>query len=276
MNRGFGRVTSRSDTLLFLGCLALGLGALALPAGTSQPLASRLRDTVFYPLLWVQQRAVEGRTGRTRFRAVQAERDSVALAAQLVAALRAENDRLRAILGLSRRAAVRSLPAEVLHQAVPTEGRTVLLSIGQDAGAAAGDPVAAPEGLIGVILNAGQRTSVAMTWAHPDFRVSAVTEDGSVLGIVAPSTSLEASEAFLEFRGVPYRDTVETGVLVMTSGLGGVYPRGIPLGRVAGVRREELGWERVYRLLPAANPGHVAHVVVLKARGASAPGEPVP
>jgi rod shape-determining protein MreC len=64
--------------------------------------------------------------------------------------------------------------------------------------------------------------------------------------------------------------------MVMTSGLGGVYPRGIPIGRVAGVRREELGWERVYRLMPLGNPGHVSHVLVLKARGFTAVPDSVP
>jgi hypothetical protein len=42
-----------------------------------------------------------------------------------------------------------------------------------------------------------------------------------------------------------------------------VYPKGIPVGTVTGVVREQAGWERVYRLLPAANPGAVAHVLVL-------------
>lgn len=275
MYRGFGRATSRIDTLLFAGCLVLGAAALVLPGAWTQPLAGRLRDTAFAPLLWLQQRAVEGRTGRSRFRAVQAQRDSLGLAAQSVAELRAENERLRALLGIQGRSPDRSIPAEVLHQSTPTEGRTLLLGTGRAAGAAVGDPVTAPEGLLGMVLNAGIRTSVAMTWAHPDFRASAVTEDGSVLGVVAPSPSLEASEAFLEFRGVPYRDTVPTGALVMTSGLGGVYPRGIPIGRVAGVRREELGWERVYRLTPSANPGQVSHVLVLKPRSAAGP-EPQP
>ncbi len=275
MHRGFGRVTSRSDTLLFVGCLILGAGALALPGRMAQSAASALRDWPFWPLLWVQERAEEGRTSRGRFRAVQAERDSMAVAAYSVKRLTAENDRLRALLGIRDRSANRPIPAEVLHQSTPTEGRTLLLSVGRDAGVGVGDPVAAPEGLIGVVLSVSTRTSVAMTWAHPDFRVSAVTEDGSILGIVAPSQTLEASEAFLEFRGVAYRDTVSTGVLVMTSGLGGIYPQGIPLGRVAGIRREELGWERVYRLMPLGNPGHVTHVLVLKVpRQGSAEAQP--
>ena len=57
---------------------------------------------------------------------------------------------------------------------------------------------------------------------------------------------------------------------MLTSGLGGVYPRGVPIGRVAGVRKEQLGWERIYRLAPLANPGHLSHVLVLRA---PAPGE---
>jgi rod shape-determining protein MreC len=276
MNRGFGRVTSRSDTLMFLGCLALGAGALALPDTLAQPAASWLRDTAFRPMLWLQVRGEEGRTSRSRFRALQAERDSMAVASHSVKRLLAENDRLRAVLGIRARATSQTIPAEVLHQSTPTDGRTLLLSVGRDGGVASGDPVAAPEGLIGVVVNAGARTSMAMTWAHPDFRVSAVTEDGSILGIAAPAQTLEASEAFLEFRGVAYRDTFATCVLVMTCGLGGVYPRGIPIGRVAGVRREELGWERVYRLMPLGNPGHVAHVLVLTARGVPLVPDSVP
>jgi rod shape-determining protein MreC len=264
MIRAPGRATSRSDTLLLLACLLLSAVAIALPDRWSQELARTLRDTVLSPLLWVQRQAEEGRTSRRRFQAVQAERDSAALASQSLAALAAENARLRALLELRTRTAETSVPAEVLHQTAPTEGRTLLLSVGAASGARSGDPVVTPEGLLGVLISVGARTAVAMTWAHPDFRVSAVTEDGSVLGIVVPSSNTDASRTFLEFRGVAYRDTVATGTLVMTSGLGGVYPKGLPIGRVIGVRSEELGWERIYRMAPLANPGHVAHALVVR------------
>jgi hypothetical protein len=49
----------------------------------------------------------------------------------------------------------------------------------------------------------------------------------------------------------------------LSSGLGGVYPKGIPVGTVTGVVREQAGWERVYRVVPAANPGAVSHVLIL-------------
>ena len=106
-----------------------------------------------------------------------------------------------------------------------------------------------------MVLNVSERTSVVMTWAHPEFRVSAFTVTGNAAGVVAPSPSNAGGEGALEFRGVPYRDSVPVGTLVLSSGLGGVYPKGIPVGTVTGVVREQAGWERVYRLLPAANPG---------------------
>lgn len=264
MNRALGRATSRSDTLLFLGCLVLSVGAMVLPERVSLSLANQVRQTALLPLLWLQQRAVEGRTSRARFQALQAARDSAMLAAQSLGELAAENERLRALLALRSRTAVTTVPAEVLHQSVPTDGRTLLLGTGSDAGIKAGDPVISPEGLVGLLVSVGTRSSIAMTWAHPDFRVSAATEDGAVLGIVAPSANTTASETFLEFRGVAYRDTVATGTLVLSSGLGGVYPRGVPIGRVAGVRKEELGWERIYRLAPLANPGQLGHVLILR------------
>ena len=119
------------------------------------------------------------------------------------------------------------------------------------------------------MVQAGPVSSIALTWAHPEYRVSAITVDGATQGIVAPYPGAAASEAFLEFRGVAFRDTVPAGTLVITSGLTGVYPRGIPIGRVVGIRSEQLGWERVYRLAPVAIPGSVSHVLIGRLRSDS-------
>jgi len=123
----------------------------------------------------------------------------------------------------------------------------------------------APEGLLGVVLTAGPTTSVVMTWAHPDFRASAVTLDGSVAGIIGVTADAAVREPMLELRGVPYRDSVPVGTEVITSGLGGVYPRGLPIGTVVGVSRQSEGWERVYLVRPAAAPARVSHALVLPA-----------
>lgn len=269
------RSVSRRDHLLLIGCLLLSAGAMAMPAGVSLTIANAIRETVLLPVVWLQSRAAEGRTSRARLAALQAAGDSAAIALQGVPGLLAENARLRGLLELRTRSLVPWVAAEVLHQAVPVDGRTILLSVGRAAGVRADAPVVSAEGLLGIVVQAGPRSSVALTWAHPEYRVSAVTLDGSTQGIVAPYPGGEASEAFLEFRGVAFRDTIPPGTLVVTSGLTGVYPRGIPIGRVVGIRREQLGWERVYRLAPVANPSVVSHVLIGLPRTGDLPGWPI-
>jgi rod shape-determining protein MreC len=216
-------------------------------------------------MVWIQKNAELQRTSRLQLTAIAAARDSAALAAQSVSALRSENGQLRALLNLKAKVVFATVAAEVLHQTAVTDGRTLLLGVGRMDGVQVGNPVVSPDGLVGLVVSTDPFSSVAMTWAHPDFAASAVTEDGSALGIVAP-TGAAASEGFLELRGVPYRDTVAVGTVLMTSGLTGVYPKGIPIGRVRGIRREELGWERVYHVSPLANPGLVTHVLVYLGR----------
>jgi rod shape-determining protein MreC len=259
------RSFTRRDTVTFLACVALSVVALFSPEQWGQGVSDALRNSVLAPLVWLQARAEEGRTSRARLKAITIQRDSAAYLAQGIPSLMAENERLRGLLSLSRRVSSPYVAAEVMHQAQATDGRTLLIDIGRDELVSEFDPVVAPEGLIGMVLTAGPHSSVVMTWAHPEFRVAAYTVGGNASGVVAPSLSGLAGEGALEFRGVPYRDSVPAGTLVLSSGLGGVYPKGIPVGTVTGVVREQAGWERVYRLLPAANPGAVAHVMVLVA-----------
>ena len=154
----------------------------------------------------------------------------------------------------------------MLHQPQATDGRTLLLSAGSRDGVAAFDPVVAPEGLIGVVLSVAERSSIVMTWAHPEFRVSAFTVSGNAVGVVAPSPSTGAGGRARVPRRAATATRCRVGTLVLSSGLGGVYPKGIPVGTVTGMVREQAGWERVYRLRPAANPGSAAHVLVLVGR----------
>lgn len=261
MLRASDRTFSRRDTVSFLVCLGLSLLGLFVPAAWGYAMAASLRDSALAPFVWLQARAEEGRTSRARFRVVSAGRDSAAFAAQFLPAVSAENRQLRALLGLRQRLATSYVPAEVLHQSAPTDGRMLLVQ--PSAPVSAFDPVVSADGLVGVVWNSGTDNVSVMTWAHPEFRVSGFSADGRVFGMVAPSLGASASETALEFRSTSYRDTLPPGTVILSSGLGGVYPRGIPLGSVLGIAREQEGWERVYRLRPAANPSEVSHVLIL-------------
>ncbi len=269
MALGADRYGSRADTWLFLGCLALSFAAMSLPEDWREPLARALRQTVLAPFLALQQQSEQLRTSRARFEAVTAQRDSAGLAASFLPELRNENTRLRGLLDLGGRLAWGYVPAEVLHQAEPTSPLTLIVSAGKRRQVQPLSPVVSPEGLVGVVSSVDAQSSVVLTWAHPDFRASVMAADGSVFGIVAPHGTAGPGAWLLELRGVPYRVLVPEGTAILTSGLGGVYPRGIPIGTVVGVAAEAEGWERTYLVQPAVHPAAVSHVMLLSPARAS-------
>jgi rod shape-determining protein MreC len=225
-----------------------------------------MRRSLLVPFLALQRQAELIKTSRGRFAAVVAERDSAAVGMMESQALAEENERLRSLLGLRGRLTTRHVPAEVLHQSRPGDGLTVLLSAGSTAGIAPMSPVVAPSGLLGIVRSVDPGSSVAVVWSHPEFRASAMTLDGSVFGIIAPREPAGPGTQLLELRGVPYRRVVEIGTWIYTSGRGiggGVYPRGIPIGRVIAAADEEEGWARTYLIHPAVHPASVTHVIVL-------------
>jgi rod shape-determining protein MreC len=259
---GAERYGSRADLIVFVACLVLSLVALALPEALRAPIAGALRRTVLFPVVAVERQAVSSREERQDVLALRAQRDSLALASALLPALSSENQQLRALLRLGARLSYGYVGAEVLHQTGMTDGLTLLLSAGRREGVAPLAPVVAPSGLVGAILTADAHTSIAMAWTHPDFRVSAMVEGGRIFGIVAARRG-ETSGEVMELKGVAYRDTLPVGTAVVTSGLGGVFPRGVPIGTVQGVLSETAGWERTYLLRPAVHPAQVGHVMVL-------------
>lgn len=260
------RFNTRRDTFAFSVCLLLAIGLRMAPQPVQRSVASAINRSVLAPFLALQEQAVLVRASRVNYARVVAQRDSAFLAALEVRALEEENARLREVLALSQRLPVRHVAAEVLHQASPGDGLTLVLSAGARDGVMPMSPVIARGGLLGVVQTVEPATAVAIVWAHPDFRVSAMTLDGSALGIVAAHGARGPGRLLLELRGVPYGIEVATGTTVYTSGLGGtggVYPRGVPIGDVIAVIAEQEGWSRTYLVEPRVHPAAVSHAIVL-------------
>jgi rod shape-determining protein MreC len=254
---------SRRDTALFALCVILAIVARALPEPVRDPIAAALRQTIVAPLLSLQGSAERTRSAWLNYEGLTVSRDSIALRAMQVQTLETENDRLRQLLALGSRLGWGFIPAEALHGQSIGEETTVSLSAGSDAGVRRYAPVVAPEGLVGMIQSVDPGMSVALLWGHPQFRPSAMSADGSAFGIIYPHASEGAERFLLELRGVQFRSALDTGSLVVTSGLGGVFPAGIPIGTVLGeIKTTEL-WARTYLLRPAVPPPDVRSVMIL-------------
>jgi rod shape-determining protein MreC len=178
-----------------------------------------------------------------------------------------ENENLRALLALGPRLSWRYVAADVLHGPQPGEPHTLVLRAGTDAGVAAFNPVITPDGVVGYVRSADAATSVAVVWPHPDFRVSVVAGDGGGFGVVAPHLDSPGSRFMLELRGVPFRSPLDSGTAVTSSGFGGTFPRGVPVGTVMQEIPTSSSWERTYLVVPAVRPREIGTVLILTSRG---------
>ena len=152
---------------------------------------------------------------------------------------------------------------EVIHSAPEGDEHTVLLPVGSAAGVRPFSALVVPEGLIGMVKSVDASSSTAILWTNPDFRASATTIDGLAFGIVAAHLGSGADRFLLEMRGVPFRSELKPGTLIVTSGLGNVFPRGIPIGVVVRETKTIEGWARTYLIRPIVSPDAATAAMVL-------------
>jgi rod shape-determining protein MreC len=250
--------------VVLAACLTLGIVTRALPDTLKEPVASAIRRTALAPLVTLQRDAERSRQAWLDRNETLRATDSIALRAIALEPVQRENSELRRMLGLGARLRWGFTPAEVLRGRGIAEEFTMLLAAGGRAGIRPFSPVVSPDGLLGMVKTVDPTMSIAILWSHPDFRVSAMTEDESAYGIVAAHLEDDAGRNLLELRGVPIRSTLQPGTVVWSSGVGGVFPRGIPIGTIVGEAKNPAEvWARTYIVKPAVNPAQVDAVMVL-------------
>lgn len=149
------------------------------------------------------------------------------------AQLRAENQRLREAVAWLQRIPWKSQLAQVVGRDAFNWWRRIKLNQGSDKGVRFNQPVISTDGqLVGRISEVGPRTSWAVLAGDPNCRFSAlIKESRNQGGIVAPR-QFNSDYRVVELTYLPNDVDVRPGQLVVTSGLGGAFPKEIPVGMV--------------------------------------------
>lgn len=129
-------------------------------------------------------------------------------------------------------------------------------------GIALNDPVITESGLVGWISSVNSSYSRVTTLLSPDTKISAldkVTRDSGVVG-----SSLKLADSGLVKLGYLTADTtVKPGDIIVTSGLGGVYPRNLPIGTVTKVGHEDYDVSLYAEIQPFVDVKTVRDVMVI-------------
>jgi rod shape-determining protein MreC len=192
------------------------------------------------------------------------EQARAALAAQSATALeaarlRAENDRLRALLDLRPALAAASRSAQVLFEQADPFSRRVVIDAGQNRGVVVAAPVVNERGVVGQVTRVFPLSAEVTLLSDKDAAIPVMNLRTGQRGVAFGSPATGG----LEMRFVAGNADIREGDSLVTSGLDGVYPAALPVAQVARIeRRTDAAFARV-ELTPAVQLDTVRHVLVL-------------
>ena len=164
--------------------------------------------------------------------ALKQENDQLRVLVAQLEEYRQQDQRLTALLGLSDAYGLETVSGRVLST---TSGwdQTATINVGSDNGVRVGMGVMSSTGLYGQVETVGPNTAVVRLISDADSSVSAMVQGTRSTGIVTGSY-----DGSLTMEYVSVDATVGEGDLIITSGAGGTYPKGIVIGRVHSVEKD--------------------------------------
>ncbi len=284
MPGGAGVLLVREKRLLFWGLILTVVLLLNLPPPAALRSAAVVRDGLepfqnTLSLALGRARYYASRLGRTAGM-LREKRDLEIRVAELQQRLRrmehfeAENEALRRQLGFSILAPQKLLLCEVIARGdMSGWWQTVRINKGLADGVRAGMAVMTTDGLIGRTLEVSDRTADVLLITDPNCKVACKVAHSEAFGILRgagvslsgrPAMEMLASVRPAQMNYIPMAHEVREGDVILTSGLGGVFPEGLPVGRAVAVRRHESGLYQQVDVVPSANLAAIRYVFVVQ------------
>jgi rod shape-determining protein MreC len=230
--------------LIVLGAMAAGL----MVADHRQHHLAAIRDgiaTLAYPIQWAAQAPVqawnalrESAATKTRVEAenVKLAADNLVLRLKLLRfeSLEQENERLRAIRESSARVVQRSLVAEIVQVDLDPFRQRVLINKGTRAQVFRGQAVIDANGIFGQVTRVGPYSAEIILISDPEHAIPVQVNRTGARSIALGT----GRSGMLSLPYLPQNTDVIVGDLLVSSGLGGVYPPGYPVAKVTEVTRD--------------------------------------
>jgi rod shape-determining protein MreC len=191
----------------------------------------------------------EALRGRVR----QLEQDTARLAET-----EAENARLRTLLDFRKTLGGTLLTTRVVGHDAAGLSRTLVIDQGSAAGIAKGAAVLAPGGIVGQVFQVSPHAARVLLVSDHNSGVDAVVQRTRGRGIVEGTADGRCGLKF-----VKRTEDLQVGDLVVSSGLDGIFPRGLPIGHIQAVDKQGQGLFQYAQIEPAVDAERLEEVLVM-------------
>jgi len=148
--------------------------------------------------------------------------------------------------------------ASVIGRTATQWSKVVIINKGTQSGLRDHLAVITAAGVIGQVINVGLNTSKVLLIVDGRSAVDALFQNSRVSGVVV---GMGEDECQMKF--VPNTADVKVGDSVLSSGLGGIFPKGLVIGKVSQVSRKKQGLFQEITLTPSADLSRLEEVLVL-------------
>lgn len=170
--------------------------------------------------------------------------------------IKEENEKLRSLLNFRKKIAYESLLAIVIGAGTPYV--TFIVDKGLEDGIKQNMPVVVNEGLVGKIHNVAKNASIVQLITDPKSAVGAKILETGELGIIEGEIGGK-----LFFKYSQNGSKVKNGYTIITSGMGGIFPKDIVIGKVTDIEFDRSSQQFSIAIKPAANFAYVEQVFVI-------------
>ncbi len=230
--------------------------------------------TVASPFRWAFTKVGEGLSGfslyfktledlRAENEALRTELDAYRNLVYDAEVIEEENDFLHSFLGIKEEHVDFLFENATVVGRESTNYRTVFtLSKGTLHGIEVNMPIITDEGLVGHITEVGATWSKAVILTETASAVGGYIERSGVLGVVEGTYELRTEELCRMVYIEPDSD-IRVGDKVISSGIGGVYPRGLLIGKVTGIELDETSRTLRATVEPAADLDSISKIMII-------------
>ncbi len=170
------------------------------------------------------------------------------------------NDRFRRLLGFEATISQKMVAARVVGKDPSAWSKTIIVDKGTGNGIRSGAPVVVSEGVVGVVVDASLRFAKVLLLVDPNSAVDALVQKTRARGIVKGGGA-----GYLMFDYVLRKHDIGVGDTVVTSGLDGVFPKGLRVGRVSEVVKLNAGIFQKVSVTPYVDYEILEEVFILPA-----------
>jgi rod shape-determining protein MreC len=201
---------------------------------------------------------VDWKSVRSENSMLRLEAERLRLQALRVEETRQENARLRRLLALRESLPLSALAGEVVAREEDGWVRALTVNRGHGSGVTRQMAVIVPQGLVGRVLRVRAGASVIQLLNDAESTVGGVIQRTRTPGLVEGD-----SKGTLRLKYTARGAQVEVGDLVVTSGVGNLFPKGLPIGRVTEVQDKGSALFHFAVLAPAVDVARVEEVLLL-------------